>query len=122
MMELRECPMCGGKAEFLEVERSTYRYAAGCARCGVYTNGSAFKNDEYNAKAWNTRHDDWQDISLGAKDGTYIIAYYPDEEPSCQVTTWTRGGWKIAGEGAWISPDSYPTHFRHLPKAPGDGR
>ena len=129
-MELRECPMCGGKAALLQLtsrERSTYKYVAGCDKCGLYTQGSVFKNDEYNAKAWNTRHDDWQEIALAPRDGTAVDLWGLGERHAgchfvkCEVGD--KDGWWENNTKKCAYSITFPfTHFRHLPKAPGEGR
>lgn len=52
---LLPCPFCGGKAEFWIERGGLYWYRVKCCHCDALAGGSAFKNDEYNAKIWNTR-------------------------------------------------------------------
>lgn len=55
--KLKPCPFCGGSANFVE-EGNFYSAKVKCSRCGATAGGSAFKNDEYNAKVWNSRKEE----------------------------------------------------------------
>lgn len=55
VIELKPCPFCGGRAQFVEIRRELFRHAVQCVKCDALIGGSAFKNDEYNAAVWNTR-------------------------------------------------------------------
>lgn len=53
MSDLKGCPFCGGRAEWLQTWNQATPYSIGCSRCGI-------DSDEYNTKddavrMWNTR-------------------------------------------------------------------
>ena len=56
--KLLGCPFCGGEAEFFCATDEHYPHRVRCMDkdCGtISSNGTAYKNDDYNAKKWNTR-------------------------------------------------------------------
>jgi hypothetical protein len=53
--KLKPCPFCFGEADFIFLGSILYPWRVGCKKCEVYTKGSAYQNDSYNAKTWNTR-------------------------------------------------------------------
>ena len=55
-IKLKPCPFCGGIANFVKLNRNSYRFAVQCQRCDAVTGGSAFENNQYNAEIWNRRH------------------------------------------------------------------
>ena len=55
MEELKPCPFCGGKAEYITESGVRYRYKIQCTSCKIKTGGTVFENNEFNAKEWNTR-------------------------------------------------------------------
>lgn len=56
VIELKPCPFCGGRAEFVKLDRSFYRFAIQCQKCDAVTGGSVFPNDSFNASVWNKRY------------------------------------------------------------------
>lgn len=58
--KLLPCPFCGGRATFTKLYRSLYSFVAQCETCRCYAGGTAYKNDSFNANAWNTRAPDPQ--------------------------------------------------------------
>jgi hypothetical protein len=59
---LAPCPFCNGAAELACVSdnytlrgRRMYPHCARCTKCGVRTEGTAFRNDSYNTMCWNRR-------------------------------------------------------------------
>lgn len=54
-IKLKPCPFCGGRAEFVTLDRYLYRHVVQCTKCEAITGGSAYENDEYNAGIWNKR-------------------------------------------------------------------
>ena len=115
-MELRECPFCGAQPKYEQYtddgERVTSVY---CVDCYAKSGRSV---DAYSVEDWNTRHDDWQEISLAPTDGTVVDlwgggARYPD-------FYWDGGVWVPVYYEAETPMN--PTHFRHLPLAPKEGR
>jgi hypothetical protein len=57
-IQLKPCPFCHGRADFVMLRRERYCHVVQCTKCEAVAGGSAFKNDEYNARIWNTRHDE----------------------------------------------------------------
>ena len=53
-VELLPCPFCGGHADYF-IADGIFRYKVKCGNCGATSGGSAFRNDDYNAKKWNIR-------------------------------------------------------------------
>ena len=53
--KLDSCPFCGGYAAFDCDNKRQYPHHVVCTGCGAKSEGSAFKNNEYNAKKWNKR-------------------------------------------------------------------
>jgi hypothetical protein len=54
--QLLPCPYCDGAASFATAEDNRrYRCRVVCTACGAEAGGTAFRNDDYNANAWNTR-------------------------------------------------------------------
>ena len=53
--ELKPCPFCGGPADYGRGGRYAYNYYVICQKCGAQCLGSAFQNDAFNARSWNTR-------------------------------------------------------------------
>ena len=45
VIELKLCPFCGGRAEFVKLDRCAYRHAVQCQKCEAVTGGSAFANN-----------------------------------------------------------------------------
>ena len=123
-MELRECPMCGVIPSFTSTSRWKYAIFHTCENGVEIKVHSGRKADV--VKAWNTRHDGGQEISLAPKDGTVVlITGYNYNDP-------VKGRWTAVAhsEGSgWFEENELatealhpPTHFRHLPKSPGEGR
>lgn len=59
MTELKPCPFCGGEAKITDSARGQYKHRVQCTRCGVSSPGTAYRNDSWNTRQWNTRADDW---------------------------------------------------------------
>ncbi len=51
---LELCAHCGGEGELI-IGFGLYKYHVCCKICEARAGGTAYKNDEYNIKAWNTR-------------------------------------------------------------------
>ena len=124
MMELRECPYCGGKA-ITQTDSLHYgpEITIGCEKQGCHGcigDCEPYSNEKDAIAAWNTRHDDWQDISLCPMDGTHVLLYRPDMQFVGYYATRAKC-WVYNAPGLPVVK-TLPTHFRHLPKAPGDGR
>ena len=51
---LLPCPFCGGNADYV-TRGDFYKHKVECSKCGATTGGSAFRNDDYNARMWNAR-------------------------------------------------------------------
>ena len=66
----------------------------------------------------------WQPIETAPKDGTQILAFCPDEEPTCVVVEWLSddhwSGWVFTDEVlSDISPEGpNPTNWMPLPSPP----
>lgn len=77
MDDIRECPFCGGKAEFQSVGASQGSYCIKCLKCwakSIFLRGEGSKDELI--KAWNTRHEDKNSIPL---------SHVPMEEcPECK--------------------------------------
>ena len=65
----------------------------------------------------------WQPIATAPKDGTSVLLYHPgfkgafyprDEQPRWWVDRQRDGSWWQA------APSAMPTHWMHLPAAPGE--
>lgn len=89
-MRLKPCPFCGGKAQFRENHaNSRYPHFVECTGCMARTEGSAFRNDEYNKQQWNTRHstpieaqyqEALRELVRPSGDGRYFRAGYRDDD------------------------------------------
>jgi Lar family restriction alleviation protein len=56
-LKLLPCPFCGGEGDLtMRNTKRHYGFFVECVSCRARTEGSAFKNDEYNTKQWNKRH------------------------------------------------------------------
>lgn len=55
VISLDDCPFCSGSAQFVHLMNEPYPFRVCCSSCKVTTEGSAFRNDEYNAERWNRR-------------------------------------------------------------------
>lgn len=53
--QLKPCPFCGLEAHLINTGRGVCRFAVKCVGCGASTGGSAFQNDDFNTRSWNTR-------------------------------------------------------------------
>lgn len=50
---LKTCPICSDTPHFARNMFGRYRHFVTCGGCGLKTKGTAFQNDEFNAKEWN---------------------------------------------------------------------
>lgn len=55
-VRLKPCPFCGGEAKFTDSDKGRYPHKVVCCKCHTKAGGSAYRNNLYNAKVWNTRH------------------------------------------------------------------
>jgi len=55
MSILKPCPCCAGEAKFVHAHTGIYKHRVECMKCGLRTEGSVFRNDDYNADKWNRR-------------------------------------------------------------------
>jgi hypothetical protein len=62
--------------------------------------------------------EEWQSIKTAPKDGTAVLAAFPDSDLPHSVR-YGESGWEVAWDGHVLSGYDQPTHWMPLPDAPG---
>ena len=129
MTELRECPFCGGKAEYLhEDEDIDESGMVACVnpKCGVYFNNTyAFDGNEYvlikdAVSKWNQRADGWISVNerLPEEDVDVLVNVWYAKSNNVHIDYLIASGDEITGH-EWNSyATDCVTHWRPLPAPP----
>lgn len=125
MSELKPCPFCGGRADFISgtLRESGFKfYRVFCSNCQSRTYMHNYVSDA--ADLWNTRTSGWQPIEAAPKDGTWILAINATTNKGRQhVVHYSE---RHSPKFAWVT-GSAPmdfvagiTHWQPLPEPPNE--